>query len=149
MWPGRVNGELVRHTVLAYPAHVVWDAITSRHALAERLAPNDFAPRPGHEFRIWFQPRFRVTGTVECRVVEVEQPRRLSYTWRVVQVPEPTLVTWELWPVGAGVRLRVGHAGFRGLRGIVPAAQHQLRWRQALKRLAGYLQRQYGSDDRC
>jgi uncharacterized protein YndB with AHSA1/START domain len=142
-----VNGELVSHVVLEHRASAVWNAITSRDALAEVLAPNDFLLQPGHEFRFWFEPLFRVRRTVECRVVEVEPLHRLSYTWRVVRFPEPTLVTWELWPAGAGVRLRVGHAGFRGLRGLVPAAEHRLRWRRALDRLAAYLERRSGPGD--
>jgi uncharacterized protein YndB with AHSA1/START domain len=59
---------------------------------------------------------------VECEVLEIDEPRRLSYTWVGDPKHPPTVVTWTLEPTAAGTRLRLEHAGFQGWRGLF------LRW---------------------
>lgn len=54
---------------------------------------------------------------VEGEVFEVDEPRRLSYSWHVLYNAEaareaPSRVTWELEPMGESVRLRMTHDRF-------------------------------------
>lgn len=53
----------------------------------------------------------------ECKVLESDPPRRLSYTWRAVfdselAKEEPSRVTFDLEPKGHYVKLTVSHGDF-------------------------------------
>ncbi|HEY9740161.1 MAG TPA: SRPBCC domain-containing protein [Coleofasciculaceae cyanobacterium] len=90
----------------------VWQVITNRRALAAWLMDNDFEPRVGHKFR--FQPDSQqgFDGTIHCEVIELDEPRSLSYTWRGGLMCKPTIVTWTLLPVDGGTQLQLEHKGF-------------------------------------
>lgn len=67
---------------------------------------NDFKPSVDHRFKLsadW--------GSVDCRVLEVEPNRTLSYTWDAYGL-ESTVV-WTLTPTSAGTHLRMEQLGFR------------------------------------
>jgi uncharacterized protein YndB with AHSA1/START domain len=95
----------------------VWVALTDRRALAEWLMPNDFAPIVGHEFRFEIDPMPGCEHITRCKVLEVDPPRRLVYTWLPVfkqprnPSPEPSTVTWTLHPAPGGTRLHLEHRG--------------------------------------
>ncbi len=91
---------------LPFPAEKVWRALTQPHLIEEWLMKNDFVPATDHSFSLrgnW--------GAVDCRVLEIEPLRTLSYTW--VARDLDSVVTWTLTPTGAGTRLRVEQVGFR------------------------------------
>ena len=95
-----------------YSPERVWQAIANRRALAAWLMENDFEPRVGHKFRFQAQPQQGVEGTIYCEVIELDEPRSLSYTWRGSFTCKPTIVTWRLLPVEGGTQLQVEHTGF-------------------------------------
>ena len=109
--------DLTFEVVYPYPPERVWRALADPRALAEWLMENDFEPRVGHRFRFRTNPAPGFDGIVHCEVLEVDPPRRLSYSWR--GGPIDTVVTWTLEPVPEGTRLRLEHKGFRGLRGLM------------------------------
>ena len=91
---------------LPYPPEKIWRALTQPHLIQEWLMQNDFAPVVGHRFDLradW--------GAVDCRVLEVEPNRTLSYTWAAMGLE--SVVTWTLTPSGTGTHLRMEQAGFR------------------------------------
>ena len=91
---------------LPYPAEKLWRALTQPHLIEEWLMKNDFVPVAGHRFDLrgdW--------GTVDCRVLEVEPNRTLSYTWAAMGLD--SVVTWTLTPTDTGTRLRMEQSGFR------------------------------------
>jgi uncharacterized protein YndB with AHSA1/START domain len=98
---------------LPHPAEKVWRALTQPHLMAEWLMKNDFVPAPGHRFALqggW-------GGTLDCEVLAVEPPTRLSYSWDFPH-DDPAFdlrstVTFTLTPTAAGTRLRVEQEGFR------------------------------------
>jgi uncharacterized protein YndB with AHSA1/START domain len=94
-----------------HPPARVWRALTDRAALARWLMPNDFVPRLGHAFTFRASDAEGWSGVVDCRVVALEEPRRLAYTWHSGPLPE-TLVTFTLEPSATGTRLRLVHSGF-------------------------------------
>jgi uncharacterized protein YndB with AHSA1/START domain len=47
---------------------------------------------------------------VQCRFVEIEAARKLSYTWSVPFLE--TVVTFTLTPTGSGTRLSLVQSGF-------------------------------------
>ena len=91
---------------IAHPPERIWRALTQPHLIAEWLMRNDFAPTPGHKFTLagdW--------GSVDCRVIEIEPERSLSYSWDAMGLE--STVTYTLEPAGAGTLLRVEQTGFR------------------------------------
>src|SRR5579885_296602 len=95
-----------------HPPARVWRALTDSAALARWLMPNDFAPRLGHEFIFRVEKAEGWSGVVRCRVVELEEPRRVAYTWAGGPPLPETLVTFTLEPTASGTRLRLVHSGF-------------------------------------
>jgi uncharacterized protein YndB with AHSA1/START domain len=90
---------------IAYPPEKIWRALTQPHLVEEWLMKNDFTPIVGRNFRFsadW--------GSVDCRVLEVEANRVLSYTWAAYGLE--TVVTWTLSPSSTGTRLRMEQSGF-------------------------------------
>ncbi|YAF96424.1 MAG: SRPBCC domain-containing protein [Nodularia sp. CChRGM 3473] len=116
----------------AYPPERVWQVLTNRQALAAWLMENDFEPRVGHKFQ--FQQRQfagginplqtvslgektsstpGLSGSIDCQVIELDEPRKLSYTWQDSMMCQPSIVTWTLEPVNGGTRLQLEHKGFQ------------------------------------
>ncbi|HEY9833683.1 MAG TPA: SRPBCC domain-containing protein [Stenomitos sp.] len=95
-----------------YSPERVWQAITNRRVLAHWLMENDFEPRVGHKFRFQPQPHQGVNEAIHCEVIELDEPRSLSYTWRGGLMGKPTIVTWRLVPMEGGTQLLLEHKGF-------------------------------------
>jgi uncharacterized protein YndB with AHSA1/START domain len=89
----------------------VWRALTDPKLLAEWLLPViDFNLEPGAAFTFKTQPYPGWDGTVNCRLVEIEAHRKLSYTWSVPFLD--TVVTFTLTPTASGTRLSMLQSGF-------------------------------------
>lgn len=90
----------------------VWRALTEPALLREWLLPViGFDLAPGTAFRFKRDPLPGWDGTVECRVLAVEDQRRLSYSWVVGDME--TVVTFTLTPSPAGTQLVLVQSGFR------------------------------------
>ncbi len=50
-------------------------------------------------------------GVVHCRLLECDEPRKLSYAWVVGDMQ--TVVTFTLEPTPSGTRMALVHSGFR------------------------------------
>lgn len=91
---------------ISHPPEKIWRALTQPHLIQEWLMTNDFKPIVGHQFD------FRADwGSVDCKVLEVEPNRILSYTWDAMGLE--SVVTWTLTPTGAGTLLNMEQSGFR------------------------------------
>lgn len=90
----------------------VWRALTDPVLLAEWLLPViDLKLEPGAKFA-FKGPEFPDwDGTVNCQVVEIEEHRKLRYTWSVPFLD--TVVTFTLAPTASGTRLTVEQSGFK------------------------------------
>jgi uncharacterized protein YndB with AHSA1/START domain len=94
-------------------------------------------PRPGGEVRLEILPGHVVRG----EVVEVDEPRRLVYTWgweqggdeAEVVPPGSSTVVYELVPQGEGTLLRFVH---RDLPTVESVERHGHGWGHYLLRLA-------------
>ncbi len=99
-----------------HPRERVWAALTDPAALAEWLMPNDFAPVVGREFTFRTKPAPGFDGVVHCRVLEMNPPERMVWSWN--GGPIETTVTFTLEELGdGGTRLQARQVGFHGLRG--------------------------------
>jgi uncharacterized protein YndB with AHSA1/START domain len=106
----------------------VWHALTSSDALAGWLMENDFAPRIGHKFHFRSKSRFGFNRVIPCEVLEVDEPRVLSYSWGV----KGSVVTFRLEPSVDGTRLRLEHKGLGGVRGVALAWVLSHGWRHKI-----------------
>ncbi len=92
----------------------VWRALTDPALLAEWLLPVvDLKLEPGAAFKLKTQPYPGWDGTVNCRILEIEAHRKLSYTWVVGDMEIDTVVTFTLAPTASGTRLSLVQAGFK------------------------------------
>jgi uncharacterized protein YndB with AHSA1/START domain len=97
---------------LAHSPEKVWRALTDPALLAEWLLPVvDLKLEPGTEFTFKTQAYPGWDGTVNCRFVEIEKHRKLSYTWTVPFLD--TVVTFTLTPTASGTRLTIVQSGFK------------------------------------
>ena len=90
----------------------VWRALTDPTLLAEWLLPAiNFKLEPGAAFMFKTQPHPGWDGTVQCRILEIDEPRRISYAWVVAELD--TVVTFTLTPTDSGTRLSLVQSGFK------------------------------------
>src|SRR5262245_39749889 len=83
---------------LHHPLDKVWRALTDPALLAEWLLPViGLELQPGAAFTFKTQPYPGWDGTVNCRMLEIEAHRKLSYTWVVGDMLD-TVVTFTLAP---------------------------------------------------
>ncbi|MGY4398514.1 uncharacterized protein YndB with AHSA1/START domain [Sphingomonas sp. UYAg733] len=98
--------SVIVERAIAYPPEKIWRALTQPHLIEEWLMKSDFAPVTDHRFN------FRAEwGAVDCKVLEVEANKTLSYTWDAYGLE--SVVTWTLTPTSEGTHLRMEQAGFR------------------------------------
>jgi uncharacterized protein YndB with AHSA1/START domain len=91
----------------------VWRALTDPVLLTEWLLPVvELKLELGAAFTLKTQPQPGWDGTVNCKMLEIEAQKKLSYTWVVGDFID-TVVTFTLSPTASGTRLSVVQSGFR------------------------------------
>ena len=99
---------------LQHSPEKVWRALTDPVLLADWLLPVvDLKLEPGAAFTFKTQPQPGWDGVVNCRVLEIEAQRKLSYTWVVGEDWLDTVVTFTLAPTAWGTRLSIVQSGFK------------------------------------
>jgi uncharacterized protein YndB with AHSA1/START domain len=97
---------------LQHSPEKVWRALTDPALLAEWLLPVvGLELEPGAAFTFKTQAYPGWDGTVNCRFVEIEPHRKLSYAWTVPFLD--TVVTFTLTPTALGTRLSIVQSGFK------------------------------------
>jgi hypothetical protein len=76
---------------------------------------NDFRPVVGHRFTLHATPETGLEGPLYGKVLFVDEPYQLIYSFSGSFLKQETTVTWTLVPDGAGTRLVLHHTGFTGL----------------------------------
>ena len=90
----------------------VWRALTNPALLAEWLLPVvGLELEPGAAFSFRAPPQPAWDGTVNCRMLEIDAQRKLSYAWVVGDID--TVVTFTLTPTASGTRLELVQSGFK------------------------------------
>jgi uncharacterized protein YndB with AHSA1/START domain len=104
---------------LPHPPAKVWRALTEPELLAKWLMPTDMQPTVGKTFTFKVQlPAGSAgwDGMVHCVMKEIEQHKRLRYSWRGGGID--TVVTWTLAATHkGGTLLRLEQSGFRPDKG--------------------------------
>ena len=117
----------------------VWRALTDPDLLREWLLPViDLELETGAAFTFRTQPYPGWDGTVNCRFVEIEPQRNLSYTWTVPFLD--TIVTFTLMPTQSGTQLSLVQSGFKSdQKREFGGARHG--WKMMGEKLVGLLAR--------
>jgi uncharacterized protein YndB with AHSA1/START domain len=113
--------SIVVDYTLNEPSDQIWRALTEPGLLAQWLMENDIKPLVGHKFNFRAQPQGDWDGIVYCEVLEVDEPRKLVYTWQGGSDKNKnyghrldTTVTWTLTPTpSGGTLLNLVHRGFQ------------------------------------
>lgn len=107
------------------PIELVWRSLTEAELVAAWTItgrggrPVGFQAKVGTKFQFIGKPTPGWNGVVDCEVLEVEKPTRLSFSWRAGADDDLTTVTCTLETAGAGTRLRWQHSGFTGIGGLI------------------------------
>ena len=97
---------------LPHSPEKVWRALTDPVLLAEWLLPVvGLKLEPDATFTLKAPPQPGWDGTVNCRFVEIEAKRKLTYTWVVGDID--TVVSFTLTPTASGTRLSLVQSGFK------------------------------------
>jgi uncharacterized protein YndB with AHSA1/START domain len=92
----------------------VWRALTEPALLSEWLLPVfGLKLDRGAAFAFRTQPQPGWDGTVNCRMIEIDPPRKISYSWTVGDMVLDTVVTFTLTPTPTGTRLSLTQSGFK------------------------------------
>ena len=142
-----MKADYVAEKVYDHPIERVWAALTSAHALAAWLMPNDFVAEVGREFTFRTDPAPGFDGVVRCRVLEIDPPT--SMVWQWCGGPVDTTVTFTLTALDGGhTRFHLRQLGFAGLGGQFTRLVLGSGWRRILgRRLPAYLGRSARGDD--
>jgi uncharacterized protein YndB with AHSA1/START domain len=98
---------------LPHPPEKVWRALTDPVLLAEWLLPVfDLRLEPGTAFTFKTQPYPGWDGVVNCRIIEIDPHKKLSYAWVVGDMELDTVVTFTLTPTASGSHLSLVQSGF-------------------------------------
>ena len=118
--PSAPPDPFVIERVYNAPVASVWKALTDKEALKQwSFDIPDFEPREDYEFTFNGENEDRVYVHF-CRITEVVERRRLSYSWRYENINGISHVTWELFPEGGGTRLRLTHEGLERFKHAGP-----------------------------
>lgn len=109
---------------IAAPPERVFQALTTPEELLEWWGDDDVYRSDVWEVDLEVGGRYRSAGknadgrpfSVEGEFLEIDPPRRLSYTWNPSwgEMGNATTVTFELAPTDAGTHVKVTHSGFAG-----------------------------------
>jgi len=97
---------------LPHPSEKVWRALSDPALLAQWLLPVvNFKLEAGAAFTFQAPPQPGWDGSANCRVLEIEAPKKLRATWVVGSID--TVVTFTLTPTASGTRLSIVQSGFK------------------------------------
>lgn len=115
--PESSSDAIVKEIQYPHPIDVVWRALTTDEAISRWLMPTrGFKPEVGTTFTmVYSDGKGGEGGTVECEVLEIDEPHRLTYTW--VSGPVNTRVTYHLTEADNTTTLRLEHVGFDAIEG--------------------------------
>ena len=93
-----------------YTPEEVWEALTEQSSISDWLMHGTFQPKVGSEFELYWSGTDATNGKTTGKVIELDKPRKVSYTWD--WGTRGSLVTFFLEPTATGTKLRLEHTGF-------------------------------------
>jgi uncharacterized protein YndB with AHSA1/START domain len=123
--------------VISAPVNKVWKAITDKDQMKHwYFNLPDFKPLVGTEFRFSGGPEDRQYLHI-CKVTEVIENKKISYTWRYDGYEGNSEVTFELFPEGEKTRVKLTHAGIETFPKIADFARENFEggWTELIGKL--------------
>lgn len=115
------DSPLVVERVFDAPVSLVWKALTEWDRMKHWYFDlEEFRAEPGFGFDFLAGPPNGKKFRHVCKVTEVVEEERLSYTWRYDGYDGESEVTFELFAEGGGTRLRLTHRGLETFPADVP-----------------------------
>ena len=93
----------------------VWEAISEAEEISAWFIKADFKAETGYQYTFTHE-----NTVISGKVLEVDPPKKLTYTWIVSGTEVETTVTWELEEKDGGTLLKLEHTG---IEGYGPAAE--------------------------
>ncbi|MDQ0860952.1 SRPBCC domain-containing protein [Bacillus sp. V2I10] len=108
--------DITQTVVYNAPIEKVWNAVSTSEGIAAWFMPNDFQPEVGHEFHL--QSPF---GPSPCKVIQLEPPHRLSFTWDT----DGWIVSFLLKEMEGKTEFTLIHGGWKQPDTILPKANEK------------------------
>ena len=102
---------LVIEREMPHSPEKIWRALTEGPLIEQWLMKNDFEPWVDHTFSFRAAPVQGWNGIIDSKVLLVEPPSRLSYSWASMGLE--SVVVWTLTPAAGGTLVRMEQSGFR------------------------------------
>ncbi len=103
---------IVKEVVLRATADQVWKAITDKNQMKQWYFDIEkFEPEVGFEFEFTGEGLKGEKYVHLCKITEVEEGKKLSYSWRYEGYEGISYVSFELFPEGDKTRLKLTHRG--------------------------------------
>lgn len=106
--------DIVKTVVLNAPIQKVWEKVSTAEGISTWFMENDFKSEVGYEFTI--QSPF---GPSPCKVLEVDPPHKLSFSWDV----DGWVVTFLLKEIDNQTEFTLIHGGWDQIDTITKAGQ--------------------------
>ena len=98
------------------PLSRVWKALTDPEELSQwMLMQTTFVPEINKDFTFKTYPGQEMQAFFKCKVIEIVQNKKLSFTWNMNSMDADTLVTIELKQAGNQTELTLVHTGWDNL----------------------------------
>ena len=107
-----IGGDVVIERTYNAPAERVWNAITSKEEMKKwyfDLA--EFRAEPGFEFEFVGEGKQGEKFLHLCKVIEVVDQKKLTYSWRYDGYEGNSFVTFELFDEGNRTKVKLTHKG--------------------------------------
>ncbi|MCZ4244788.1 SRPBCC family protein [Pedobacter punctiformis] len=89
----------------------VWKALTDKDEMKSwYFELKDFKPQVGFKFDFLGGAEYKQYLHL-CKVTEVEENKKLSYTWQYDNYEGNSVVTWEIFETATGSRVKLTHTG--------------------------------------
>lgn len=137
----KAKPQIVIKRLYQHPIEKVWQAIATEQGMANWLMPlEDFEPKLGNEFRMKTKPYGKFDGTVICRILDIEPPHRMKFTWESNVLPETEVVFDLKKTKDLETLFTLSHSGFSGVSGFFTKMILGAGWWNLLrKKLVNYL----------
>ena len=103
---------VIKETIIQARASVVWKAIAGKDEMKEwYFSIKEFKPEVGFKFKFFGENEGKKYPT-SCKILEVVQGKKISYSWSYDDFPAESIVTFELSEEGEGITtVRLTHEG--------------------------------------
>lgn len=105
------NDPFVIERTFSTPVKKVWEAITDTKKMKQWYFDIEtFKAEPGFKFQFLAGSDNKKYLHI-CKVTEVEEGKKLTYSWCYDNYPGQSWVKFELFEVGTGTRVKLTHTG--------------------------------------